>query len=84
MSRRKGWEIGDVDALLSQRVIRNADGSLKTKVSSKIKIEGNITEEQRKELIAEADNCYVTRMVHGDWELSHSEDLVESEEIATL
>lgn len=84
VSRRKGWEIGNVDAQLSQRVVRNSDGSLKTKVSSKIYIEGDITEEQRKELITEADNCYVTRMVRGDWELSHSEDLVLEEETATL
>ena len=76
VSRRKGWEIGNVDAQLSQRVIRNADGSLKTKVSSKIQIEGDLTDEQRKELISEADNCYVTKMVGGDWELSHFEDLV--------
>jgi putative redox protein len=84
VSRRKGWEIGDVDAQLSQRVVRNKDGSLKTKVHSKIKIDGDITEEQRKELIAEADNCYVTRMVRGDWELSHSEELADELETATL
>ena len=84
VSRRKGWEVGDVDAQLSQRVVRNADGSLRTKIQSKIHIEGNLTDEQRAELIYEADNCYVTRMVRGDWELSHSEDLVPELETGTL
>lgn len=84
VARRKGWEIGNVDAQLSQTVIRKSDGSLKTKVSSSIQIEGDINEEQRSLLIEEADNCYVTRMVRGEWELSDSETMDLALEMATL
>ena len=56
-------------------MIQKPDGSLKTKITSSITIEGNITEEQRAELVREADNCYVTRMVRGEFELQDSEEL---------
>ncbi len=72
VARRKGWEIGDVNADLSQTVSRQEDGSFKTTVESSINIEGDITEEQRTYLIKEGDNCYVTRMVRGDWEFVDS------------
>ncbi len=84
VTRRKGWEIGNVDAQLSQTVLRNADGSLKTRVKSNIQIEGDLSEEQRAELIQEADNCYVTRMVRGEWELHESKPLELELETATL
>lgn len=76
VARRKGWEIGNVDAVLSQVVTRGLGGVLTTRVESKIKIEGDITVEQRATLIKEADNCYVTRMVRGEWEFIDSEELV--------
>lgn len=82
VARRKGWEIGDVDAELTQVVSRGDGRSLKTKVESKIQIEGVITEEQRAYLIKEADNCYVTRMVRGEWEFVESEALVSEEVLA--
>lgn len=84
VARRKGWEIGDVDAQLSQVVKRGKGGALTTSVKSAIKIEGDITEDQRTYLIKEADNCYVTRMVRGDWEFSNSEVLQEALEPATV
>lgn len=73
VARRNGWEIGNVDAEVTQKVIKKTDGSFKTKVSSIITIEGDITEEQRSLLIKEADNCYVTRLVQGEWEFKDSE-----------
>ncbi len=75
VARRKGWEIGDVDAELSQTVIRQDNGSLKTRVESAISIQGELTDEQRAFLIKEADNCYVTRIVRGEWEFVESEEL---------
>jgi len=77
VARRKGWEIGNVDADLSQVVKRGKQGAMTTKVESSIKIEGDISEEQRAYLIKEADNCYVTRMVRGEWEFSESLELAE-------
>lgn len=79
VARRKGWEIGNVDANLSQVVKRDLKGNLKTSVESSIHIEGDITEEQRALLIKEADNCYVTRMVRGEWQFSESTALVETQ-----
>ena len=75
VARRKGWEIGDVEAELTQEVARSQDGKFVTKVSSAIKIEGSISEEQRTELIREADNCYVTRLVRGEWQFHDSKSL---------
>ena len=77
VARRKGWEIGNVDANVSQKVLRQVDGTFKTKVQSSISIEGDVTEAQRKELIHEADNCYVTRVVRGEWEFTESVDTAE-------
>lgn len=75
VARRKKIEIGDVDAQLSQVAKRQQDGSFVTEVQSAIKIEGNISDEQKKMLIAEADNCYVTRLVKGDWLIQDSTEL---------
>lgn len=75
VARRKNIEIGDVDAELSQEVRKSPDGSMQTEVNSVIKIEGDITEEEREMLIHEADNCYVTRIVKGDWTINDSTTL---------
>ena len=75
VARRNGWEIGNVDAEVSQKVLKKPDGSFKTKITSTITIEGDITEEQRALLIKEADNCYITRLVRGEWEFADSESL---------
>ena len=75
VARRNEWEIGNVDAEVSQKVLKKPDGSFKTKITSTITIEGDITEEQRALLIKEADNCYITRLVRGEWEFADSEIL---------
>jgi len=72
VARRKGWETGDVDADLSIDISKNEDRSFKSTIKSSINIEGELTEEQRTLLIKEADNCYVTRLVKGEWEFEDS------------
>ena len=72
VARRKGWDIGEVDAQLEQTAVRQPNGRFKTTVESNIQIQGNLTEEQRELLINEADNCYVTRLVRGEWEFQES------------
>ncbi len=67
---------------MSQIARRQKDGSFVTTVKSKIHIEGDITEAQRAELIREADNCYVTRVVRGEWNFEHSGALAAVEEAA--
>ena len=72
VARRKGIEIGEVNAHLSQVAKRNADGTFITTVDSEIYIEGNLSDEDRNLLIDEADNCYVTRLVRGEWIINDS------------
>lgn len=71
IARLKNWEIGNVDAELEQEVTRNGR-ELSTHVKVKITIEGDITEEQRLELLKQADACYVHRMIEGDWNIESS------------
>ena len=73
IARKNGWEnlIRDVDAQLEQVVKRGSDGLL-TSVQIDIQIEGDITEVQRKELLSQADNCYIHRMLMGNWEIEKS------------
>lgn len=74
VARRKGWEIGDVDAQLIQEIKRLPGRKLATTINTKIKIEGDLTDEQKKYLIDESDNCYVQRMVTGEWTMNHAEE----------
>jgi len=76
VARRKNIEIGDVDAELSQVAKKLEDGSFITEVNSAIKIEGDISSEQKAMLINEADNCYVTRLVKGAWKINDSTELI--------
>lgn len=69
VARRKGWEIRDIDATLEMSVKRNPDRSLVSNVQVSIKIEGDLTDEQRAELLREADHCYVHRMITGEWNI---------------
>lgn len=71
ISRQKGWEIGEVDAELEQVVTRNGR-ELSTHIKVKISIEGDLTEEQKQELLQQADRCYVHRMIEGDWNIEDS------------
>ena len=75
IARRKNIEIENIDAELTQIAKRNAKGNYSTEVNSAIKISENITPEQKAMLIQEADNCYVTRLIKGDWVLKDSTDL---------
>ena len=69
IARKKGWEIRDVDGRLTQTVKRHGGGRLTTHVSTEIEIEGDLTPEQKEELLYEADNCYIHRMIEGDWKI---------------
>ncbi len=69
IARSKGWDVKDVQAKLIQEVKRTENRKLSTTVNVELNIEGNITEEQRKELIKQADNCYVHRMIEGNWNI---------------
>lgn len=73
IARRNGWDnlIRDVDAQLEQVVKRGKNG-LETNVKVNIQIEGDLTTEQKNELLKQADNCYVHRMLNGEWNIKKS------------
>lgn len=71
VARKNGWNIKDVYADLSQEVSREGL-SMKTKVKIDMRIEGDITDEQKSELLKQADNCYVHRMLNGEWEIERA------------
>ncbi len=75
IARKKGWPIGNVDADLEQHVKRGPGGELSTHVTVAIRIEGDLTEEQRQELIREADACYIHRMIKGEWVIDAATEL---------
>ena len=58
IARKNNWEIGEVRAELSQEVKREP-GGLKTNIKVGILIEGNITNEQKEELLKQANACYI-------------------------
>jgi len=68
IARKKGWNIGNVEAILTQEVKREVTG-LKTNVKVEIQIEGDIADDQRTELLKQADNCYIHRMLKGEWNI---------------
>lgn len=79
IARKRGWDIGDVHAELAHTVKRDASGTLATRVTVAIRIDGDITEEQRDELLREADACYVHRMIEGGWQIEPATELVAPE-----
>ncbi len=72
IARKKGWALRDVDAQLTLSVKRNADRSLVSTVEVALQIEGELSDEQRDELLREADNCYVHRMIKGEWHIGQA------------
>jgi len=58
IARKNNWEIENVTAELVQEVARG-EGGLKTTIQTKMIIEGNLSEEQKEELIKQADRCYI-------------------------
>lgn len=77
IARKNGWEIGNVEAELDQVVKRGENGKLLTTVTVAISIEGDITEEQRTEMLNQADACYVHRMIEGEWNIEKATVLNE-------
>lgn len=80
IARRNNWNIGEVKAELSHET-KLGEGSLKTNIRVNLIIEGDLTPEQKAELIKQADRCYIHRMIEGEWEI---ENAVEIDEISII
>ena len=74
IARQKGWKIGEVKAELSQEVKRSPEG-LKTNIKVAMQIEGDISSEQKEELLKQANACYIHRQIMAEWEIEHATDL---------
>ena len=74
IARKNNWEIGEVIAELSQEIKRESVG-LKTNVKVAIHIEGNISQEQKDELLKQANACYIHRQIMGEWDIEHATEL---------
>lgn len=82
IARQKGWEIRVVTAELSQEVKREPEG-LKTNIKVAIHIDGDISQEQKDELLKQANACYVHRQIMGEWNIEHATEL-ENNLLSTL
>jgi len=69
---RKGWPIGNLFAEIRHGVAEASNGSLLSTIRPEIKIDGDLSEQQKAILIKEANDCYVSRLVQGDWEFLDS------------
>ncbi|MFO0356624.1 MAG: OsmC family protein [Sphingobacteriaceae bacterium] len=76
IARKNNWNIRDVDGELEMKVIRGEGGKLSTEVTVAIKIEGDITEEQKMQLLEQADSCYIHRMIEGRWNIGKTTTIV--------
>jgi putative redox protein len=74
IARKNNWEIGEVRAELSQEVKRESSG-LKTNTKVVIYIEGDISQEQKDELLKQANACYIHRQIMGEWDIEHAAEL---------
>jgi putative redox protein len=77
IARKNKWEIGEVDGEFELNVKRGEAGKLSTHVTAKIKIEGNLTTDQKTELLKQANACYVHRMIEGEWNIESAVELTE-------
>lgn len=74
IARKNNWAIGEVRAELLQEVKRESTG-LKTSVKVAIQIEHNITQEQKDELLKQANACYIHRQIMGEWDIEHATEM---------
>lgn len=68
IASKNNWDIKEVNAELSHEVKRGS-GGLKTDVKVAIHIDGDITQEQKAELLKQADSCYIHRQISGEWNI---------------
>jgi putative redox protein len=69
LARQKGWPLQDVRAELVLQTERK-EGKSVTSIQTKISIEGDLTNEQREQLLRVADRCPVHRVLTGEIEIA--------------
>ncbi len=56
--------------------MRTSEG-LKTNIKIAMFIEGNITKDQKDELLIQANACYIHRQIMGEWNIEHTTEIEE-------
>ncbi len=69
VARQKGWPLNDVTAQLDL-VTERRDGEVFTKITATIQLDGDLTDDQRAQLLRAADRCPVHRMLTGHMEIT--------------
>jgi putative redox protein len=65
LARQKGWEIGEVHAEVQMETERR-EGKSYTTIRSSIRIDGDLSDEQRAQLLRAAERCPVHRVLTGE------------------
>jgi putative redox protein len=71
IARKNKWEIGEVDGEFELNVKRGEAGKLSTMLLLKLKLKETNCRTKR-ELLKQADACYVHRMIEGEWNIESS------------
>jgi putative redox protein len=72
LAKQKGWALEDVRAELVLQTERK-EGKSVTFIQTKISIEGDLTDEQREQLLRVADRCPVHRVLTGAIDIAPAE-----------
>lgn len=65
VARQKKIELGEIKAELSLTEVKGQP----TAVEVKLHFEGNLSEEQKAELLKAADNCHIHQLLNGQWDI---------------
>lgn len=71
IARKNGWDVKDVTGKLVQ-LVKKEDSGLVPHITVEITIEGTISDEQKTELLNQADKCYIHRLLEGNWKIESS------------
>mgnify|MGYP003683179911 CR=1 FL=1 len=70
-AERKGWDVGKITVIVSQKEELTKDG-IKKSLVEEISFEKEITEEQKEKLLVIAGKCPVAKMIKGETEIETS------------
>lgn len=72
VAMKKGYDLESISADISSEEEKR-EGTFHTTVKVKLKMEGDLTKEQRKELIKSADSCHVHKVLEGEMSIGFIE-----------
>lgn len=67
-AHKKGWDLQDVKAELSLEFSKSENRIFSSKVIAKVDIQGNISPEQKEQLIRRVEKCHIEKLIAGEWQ----------------